>query len=156
VRPLLRKTPFKLDLQSAPDLVIDGYPGALSQALINLIDNCLTHAFPDRSSGCIEIIGRAGPGGQVEVIVRDDGVGIPQEVQPRIFEPFYTSRPNSGGSGLGLHIVRNIVTNILGGQINVASSPNKGAEFTLVLPTRAPNRSIASTEDKEAMQYAAA
>jgi two-component system, NtrC family, sensor kinase len=73
-------------------------------------------------------------------VCRDDGVGMAPEVLQRIFEPFYTTRFGQGGSGLGLHIARNIVVGLLGGAIDVRSAPGQGAEFRMVIPLVAPAR----------------
>jgi signal transduction histidine kinase len=68
----------------------------------------------------------------------DDGNGILPEHLPRIFDPFFTTRMGRGGTGLGLSICHNIVENILGGRVNVASTPGQGTVFTLTLPLVAP------------------
>jgi len=70
--------------------------------------------------------------------VRDHGKGIDTDNLRRIFDPFFTTRLGQGGSGLGLHIVHNIVTGLLGGQVEVDSQPGEGSVFTLRLPARAP------------------
>ncbi|WP_247871868.1 ATP-binding protein [Azospirillum sp. TSO35-2] len=123
------------------DLELDGYPGALSQILTNLIMNALIHALDPEMPGRITIAARlapddgAGPGaGLVELSVADDGNGIAAEVLPKIFDPFFTTRRGSGGSGLGLHIVYNLVTGRLHGTIAVDSTPAKGTRFTLRFP----------------------
>jgi signal transduction histidine kinase len=70
----------------------------------------------------------------VELVVADDGCGIAPETIGHIFEPFFTTRRGSGGSGLGLHIVFNIVTQRLGGTISVNSTVGAGTRFVLVFP----------------------
>ena len=70
--------------------------------------------------------------------MRDNGRGISEAHQARIFDPFFTTRLGQGGSGLGLHIVYNIVTRVLGGQITVISRAGEGAAFVLDLPLTAP------------------
>jgi signal transduction histidine kinase len=109
------------------------YPGPLSQVLTNLIGNALTHAFADRTGGTITIRAIAGDR-TVTVIHSDDGAGIPAANLPKIWEPFFTTRRGKGGSGLGLHIVHNIVTQSLGGRVEARSSEGQGASFTLELP----------------------
>jgi two-component system NtrC family sensor kinase len=78
----------------------------------------------------------------VELIVEDDGAGIPDEHQKRIFDPFFTTKLGAGGSGLGMHIVHNIVTGILGGEIRLWSQVNQGTRFILTLPLSAPRESV--------------
>ena len=68
--------------------------------------------------------------------IKDDGIGIDSNVADKIFEPFYTSKRGSGGSGLGLSIVYNIVSQKLGGEISVISKLGEGAEFVIVCPDK--------------------
>ena len=121
----------------SPSLQMDSYPGPLGQALSNLFDNCLVHAFPD-SAGTITVAARpAAEAGWILLSVADNGVGIAPDNLRRIFDPFFTTRLGAS-SGLGLHIVHNIVTGVLGGEIEVDSSPARGAAFTMRLPLVAP------------------
>ena len=81
---------------------------------------------------------RDGGNGELVIEVRDTGAGIPAANLPRIYDPFFTTRLGSGGSGLGLYITHNIVTGVLGGRIDVTSTEGEGARFTLRLPKVAP------------------
>ncbi|MDE1149503.1 MAG: PAS-domain containing protein [Azospirillaceae bacterium] len=130
------------------NLVLDTYPGALSQVLTNLIVNATLHAFAPGQSGRMTInatslppapagAGRA-PVEHVEIVFADDGCGIPAEALPRIFDPFFTTRRGAGSTGLGLNIVFNLVTRTLGGRIEVDSAPGRGTRFFLRLPKVAP------------------
>ena len=76
--------------------------------------------------------------GQVELTYTDDGKGIPAAVLGRVFDPFFTTRRGSGGSGLGLHIVYNLVTGTLKGQISVQSTPGAGTTFIVRFPQHTP------------------
>ena len=82
-----------------------------------------------------EISGRSD---HVEVAFVDNGQGMTDDVKRRAFDPFFTTARGRGGTGLGLHIVHNIVTNQLGGRIAIASEPGRGVRFRIVLPTNAP------------------
>jgi signal transduction histidine kinase len=75
---------------------------------------------------------------QVGVEFIDDGVGIPEADLKRVFDPFFTTRLGRGGSGLGLHIVYNLVTRVLGGRVEVSSRPGAGTRFEFALPVKAP------------------
>ena len=75
----------------------------------------------------------------VELIYSDDGKGIPSELHDKVFEPFFTTRRGAGGSGLGLHIVFNIVNQILKGMVKLSSVAGEGAVFTLRFPRILPN-----------------
>ncbi len=141
VRPSFNRTPFRIetDLQ---DVTMDSYPGPLGQVLTNLLLNALNHAFAGRDAGCVAISTRVLDDGQVCLVCRDDGVGMSPEVLQRIFEPFFTTRFGQGGSGLGLHIARNIVVGLLGGAIEVSSAPGQGTVFRVTIPPVAPARPV--------------
>jgi PAS domain S-box-containing protein len=136
LRPKLKRTAHVVEVDCPDDLVVDSYPGAIAQVLTNLVTNSLLHAFEDNQPGHIRIAVRR-EAERVELAYSDDGRGIPAENLPSIFDPFFTTRRGTGGTGLGLHIVYNLVTQRLGGSIQVASEPGKGTRFTLLLPTRA-------------------
>ena len=125
--------------QDVPDgLAMDSYPGPLGQVLGNLVENCLRHAFDGRSGGSITVAARASDDGQgITVSVADTGVGISADDLTHIYDPFFTTKLGSGGSGLGLHVAHNIVTGVLGGHIDATSSP-QGTTFTVQLPAVAP------------------
>ena len=136
--PSLKKTPYRVVNQVQLHEELDSYPGPLGQVLVNLINNALLHAFHGREQGCIELRGQTLPGDWLELQVCDDGIGIADEHLPRIFDPFFTTRLGQGGSGLGLHIVHNLVSGVLGGKLSVRSQLGQGTCFTLRLPRVAP------------------
>jgi signal transduction histidine kinase len=133
LRPKLKKTPHRVEVECDEDLVIESYPGALSQILTNFIVNSLTHAFGESQAGLIRIA-VARNDGMLSLTYSDDGCGIAPEVQDRIFEPFYTTARAKGSTGLGLHIVFNIVTGTLGGTITCCSAPGQGTTFQVRMP----------------------
>jgi PAS domain S-box-containing protein len=135
--PKLKKTTHRVEVDCPGDLILDSYPGAFAQILTNFITNSLIHGFEGRESGHIRITVR--PEQQwVTLLYSDDGCGIPREHLSRVFDPFFTTKRGSGGSGLGLHIVYNLVTQLLGGTIEVSSEPGRGAEFSLRFPLQKP------------------
>jgi signal transduction histidine kinase len=107
--------------------------------------NALTHAFPDKRKGTMRLSARKLGTAQVEIEFADDGVGMNEEVQRRAFEPFFTTRRNRGGTGLGLHIVYNLVTRRLGGTLRLESQPGHGTVFRIRLPITAPKDEYADT-----------
>jgi PAS domain S-box-containing protein len=138
MHPSLKRSKVQIEAAIPGDIVLDSYPGPLGQILTNLINNCLVHAFPGGRAGVIRLsAGRQAPR-SVVIAVADDGIGIPAAVRGRIFDPFFTSKLGQGGSGLGLHIVHNITTDILGGEITVASAEGAGTTFTVTIPLVAP------------------
>ncbi len=145
LRPRVRGTGHRLVLDCPPGLTLDTHPGALFRVVANLALNALVHAFPDGRDGTITVSVRPlaedaqdTRGGWVEVRVRDDGVGVAETVRARLFDPFVTTRAETGGSGLGLPLVRDLVTGPLGGSVTVDSADGEGTTVTLRLPRVAP------------------
>jgi len=132
--PALRKAGVRLHCQIPGEIQLDSYPGPLSQGIMILISNTLVHAFSDAEPGNIDIAARQTDAQNVIITFRDDGAGIAPKDMNRVFEPFYTTKFGKGGSGLGLHILYNIVTEVLGGRVIVESSVNEGTTFTLTIP----------------------
>lgn len=143
--PCIRKSGHQVIKEISENVIMDSYPGALSQILTNLVNNAFIHAFTDKEHGIVRI--EAGPLGDddVTLVVSDDGCGIAPEHIGRIFNPFFTTRLGGGGSGLGLHIAYNQVTGMLGGQIRAESEPGQGARFVLTMPRIAPQRDDINT-----------
>jgi len=141
----LRLSTHRLETDLAPDVSMDSYPGALGQIVVNLIENSLLHAFPDRQGGLMQLSSRRLPDGRVELRYIDNGVGIPPADLPRIFDPFFTTKLGSGGSGLGLSIALNLVQDLLGGELEVDSPAGAGTSFCLRLPLVAPQRNQLTT-----------
>ena len=136
--PSIRKSGHRVVAQVPPGVHMDSYPGPLGQVLTNLINNALVHAFAERKDGVVNITATVLGGGRMEMQVRDNGCGIPPENQGRVFDPFFTTRLGQGGSGLGLNIVYNIITDVLGGTVRVQSVVGEGTCFVLLLPLSAP------------------
>jgi len=134
LHPTLRKTRIEVELTCPAALELDSYPGAFSQVLTNLVINAVTHAFDEGAEGRISITVESLSDDTVRLVFADNGKGIASDHLSRIFDPFFTTRRSAGGSGLGLHIVYNIVTGTLGGGIDVASVPGRGTVFTLIIP----------------------
>ncbi|MDN3921994.1 sensor histidine kinase [Roseateles violae] len=141
VEPSFKRTPFVIETDLNEKLPMNSYPGSLGQVLTNLLMNALVHAFEGRDSGRVVVRCSSLGAGQVEMSVSDNGRGMEEAVRRRIFDPFFTTKLGTGGSGLGMHIVHNIVTNVLGGQIEVRSSPGQGTQMLVQLPCVAPVRS---------------
>lgn len=136
--PALKKMPWKIESDVPLGIWLESYPGPLGQVLTNLINNAVLHAFDGLPVGMIRIGARLLDESSVQLTLADDGNGILPEHLPRIFDPFFTTRMGRGGTGLGLSICHNIVENILGGRVSVASTPGQGTVFTLTLPLVAP------------------
>ncbi|HRK39135.1 MAG TPA: PAS domain S-box protein [Burkholderiaceae bacterium] len=139
ISPTTRRADCTIHTDMAPDLLLDSFPGPLIQVLTNLIDNAVKHGFTPGQSGTVTIVGRPADNGRVSLTVTDNGRGIAPEHVKHVFDPFFTTRLGQGGSGLGLHIVHNIVTSMLGGQIDIHTEVGVGTVFTLTLPVTAPD-----------------
>ena len=132
--PTIKKAPVSVN-QSIPDgIVLESFPGPLEQVLINLINNAVIHGLAGRDSGEISISASLLDPGRVRLVVEDNGKGIPEDQLKNVFTPFYTTKGDDGGSGLGLSIVQSIVTGLLGGEIELASKVGAGTRFFLTIP----------------------
>jgi signal transduction histidine kinase len=138
LRPVLKKSRVNLSVEVPAGLVIDSYPGSYGQVLTNLFLNAVTHAFPIGRDGTIVIRAKSVGANDVEISVADDGIGMAPEVLRQAFDPFFTTRRSDGGTGLGLHIVYNLVTQQLGGKLSLDSTPGRGTTFRITLPRLAP------------------
>jgi signal transduction histidine kinase len=131
-----KNTPVRIEIDCQHDVRVFGVTGALEQVLTNLLQNSRIHAFADASlPGLIRIRAEA-RNDAVHIEFSDDGAGMDAATLAHAFEPFYTTRRGSGGSGLGLYLVYNLVTRGLGGSIVCASQPGQGARFNIEFPQR--------------------
>jgi PAS domain S-box-containing protein len=138
LRPGLRKHNLTLTVDCQPNLTMNSYPGPYGQVLTNLFLNAVAHAFPDGKAGAVDIQVRESGKDNVEIIFSDNGCGMSLDVRRRAFDPFFTTRRDQGGTGLGLHIVYSIVTNRLGGRLDLDSEPGGGTRIQIILPRVAP------------------
>ncbi len=135
----LRHRDITIKLQCQPDLSMDSYPGPFGQVLTNLAFNSMTHAFPAGTTGIIDIKVSAAGSGHIELVFADDGCGMSPEIKRQAFDPFFTTQRHQGATGLGLHIVYNIVVERLGGRLKLESGPGMGTIIQLLLPRIAPS-----------------
>lgn len=133
LRPRYKKTSHRINVACAPDIEITSYPGAFSQILNNMIMNSLIHGFKEMENGEIEI-GVTCSTDHIIFEYRDNGRGMDESQREKIFDPFFTTMRGKGGTGLGMSIVFNLVTQTLKGQVDLTSEPGKGVVFTMTLP----------------------
>lgn len=131
--PHFKNTYHQIDLVGDDTITLNSYPGAIAQIVTNLVTNSLTHAYGDGDHGHItlEVCAKEH---YILLRYKDDGGGISEQNLSKIFEPFFTTARNRGGTGLGLHIIYNLVTQNLQGQISVSSQPDQGTQFDIKLP----------------------
>ncbi|MBF0627170.1 MAG: PAS domain-containing protein [Magnetococcales bacterium] len=135
LRPKLKTTRHQVSIVCPEGIVLYSYPGALSQIVANFILNSLLHAFAPDQEGRIELVaGLTRNGATVFLEYRDHGQGMEAETLKQIYEPFFTTKRNQGGSGLGMHIVYNLVTQRLNGTIEASSAPGEGTMFRIQFP----------------------
>ncbi|KQX66961.1 MULTISPECIES: sensor histidine kinase [unclassified Paenibacillus] len=133
LKPTLKKTRLRVDVYCDNELILYTYPGALSQIITNLVMNSLNHAYAIEEEGSLTI--------RVEehqdyiiLAYTDDGKGMTKEVLDQIFDPFFTTSRGKGGTGLGMNIVYNLVTQSLNGTIEGSSTLGQGSLFTITIP----------------------
>lgn len=135
--PSLKRHSHQVILQVPDDIVVDGFPGAMGQVLINLINNAYLHAFDGRTGGNVRLHAEERDG-WVHLNISDDGIGMSKELISQLFQPFFSTKIGSGGTGLGMTIVENLVKKTLGGSISVESTVGVGTTFYVHLPKVAP------------------
>ncbi len=133
LRPKIKKTKHQINIVCEQDIEIDSYPGAFSQVVTNLVMNSLIHAYEEEDEGNI-LFELSQKNDTIFLRYSDDGKGIDKDAIKKIFDPFFTTKRGSGGSGLGLHIIFNIVTQKLGGTIKCESEIGVGTVFYISFP----------------------
>jgi signal transduction histidine kinase len=134
LQPRLKKLKHNINLDCDPTLSVETKAGPINQILINLIMNSVIHGFEGIEQGQIDICAELVTTNKLKLVYRDNGKGIPQDIRKRIFDPFVTTKRGQGGSGLGMHLVYNLVTQALNGSISITSEEGEGVEFVIVFP----------------------
>lgn len=134
LRPEWKRHGVEVVVGGDPGVVLHAAPGFVFQLVSNLVVNAIRHAFPDGRAGNVRF--EVEPEGEREARIRydDDGAGASAEVVSRMWEPFFTTRRGTGGSGLGLNIVWNLVVGDLGGSVDVVSAPGEGMHIVFRIP----------------------
>jgi signal transduction histidine kinase len=131
--PHLKQTQHCIIVSGDDKIEINSFPGTLSQIVTNLVINSIIHAYQDGDTGELRFDIRDELG-QLIIEYKDNGCGMPAELMGKIFEPFFTTRRAEGGTGLGLHIIYNLVTQKLKGTIECNSTQGFGTTFTISIP----------------------
>lgn len=133
MRPILKKLPHHITVNCPEYIAFTTVPGALSQVITNLINNSILHGLENTNQGTITI--DLSKSAQAIVITyEDNGKGLTQEELTMLFEPFYTTKRGSGGSGLGAHLIYNLITSTLQGNVKTTSEVNQGLRYEISLP----------------------
>ena len=133
LQPMLRQRRHEVVIDCARPITFETFPGAIYQIISNLVMNSVMHGFADRENGHIRIAMNSDER-DVVLTYEDDGCGMNEEARRRVFEPFFTTRRGRGGSGLGMHIVWNLATKVLGGSISCDTTRDHGTSFVLRIP----------------------
>lgn len=133
LKPNLKKVKHLVVIECDASINIKSMPGPITQILINLVMNSLIHAFNGIEQGTITINVSLSQG-NCQLRYMDNGNGVSEEIKHRIFDPFVTTRRGEGGSGLGMHLVYNLVTQALNGSISVISEKDQGIIFNIIFP----------------------
>lgn len=133
IQPRLNQHPQKVLIHCDENLQVRSKAGPINQIIINLVMNSLLHGFKDRDEGEINITIWL-QGDRCHIRYQDDGNGIEEKIKQKIFDPFVTTIRGKGGSGLGMHLVYNLVTQALHGHIEVKSELGNGAQFDIEFP----------------------
>lgn len=131
--PKLKQTSCEIVIDCPEDLQIDSYPGELAQIITNFVVNSLMHAFNPGDKGIMTIMIERNAD-SLSLRFSDNGKGIPQENLDKIFNPFFTTNRAGGGTGLGLHILYNLITQTFKGTISCESVVGQGTTFSITIP----------------------
>jgi signal transduction histidine kinase len=150
LNPEFKHTQLNIVSQCTGLMRLESYPGALGQVVTNLLLNAKRHAFINDAPGTITIKAHSDDE-FIEIEVIDNGAGISKEHLAKVFDPFFTTKRNAGGTGLGLNIVYNLVTQTLGGTIRLLSELGQGTQFVIRIPKQVgnANTSTESLQNKE-------
>jgi signal transduction histidine kinase len=137
--PSYKHSPVQISTAIPADIQLDSYPGPLEQIISNLVNNAVLHGLSAERMLHIQITAERLPdAAAVRLCVSDDGQGMSPEVAAQAFQPFFTTRLGTGGTGLGLHLVHTLIQEPLGGSLELDSQPGNGTRFSIHLPLVAP------------------
>lgn len=139
MQPSLKKYRHVIEVECDDEAWVITKPGPINQIIINMIMNAVVHAFKSMEQGKINIRASVN-NGTCYLQIKDNGCGIEEKIKQKVFDPFVTTNRGDGGSGLGLHLVYNLVTQALNGKIVVHSEVNKGAQFNIEFPSELEER----------------
>ena len=134
MRPKYKRTKHKVQVDIPGGIVMYSYPGDLMQVITNLMMNSLLHAFEGIDSGVISISARKSGPDSVVINFDDNGQGVDPDQIKLLFDPFYTTKQGQGGTGLGLHIIYNLVTQKLKGLISCSGEKGHGLHYMISVP----------------------
>lgn len=138
LRPKLKNTKHNVVIEVPQQIEVYNYPGAFSQIMTNLIMNSLIHGFEGVKEGTITVTAKE-EGSSLVLLYSDNGKGIPEAIQHKVFDRYFTTKRGKGGSGLGLCIIKDIVEKQMKGTLSLKSSEGAGTQFTITIPKKVSN-----------------
>jgi len=133
LQPKLKGRSVQVEIDCPDDLNMDSFPGAVSQIVTNLVMNSLVHGFDGGGAGTIRLHVEL-DNAMVRFGYSDTGLGMDAAALGQLFDPFFTTKRGQGGSGLGAHILYNLVTGPLGGTVKAESTPGQGLHYRMRFP----------------------
>lgn len=130
LKPSYKDSPYEIKVDCGKDIELNSFPGAFSQIINNMVMNSLLHGFGEMETGIMQIR-VCQEKDSIVFIYEDNGKGMTKEQAEKVFHPFFTTKRGRGGTGLGMSIVFNLVTQTLKGHIVCSSSPGNGVRFTI-------------------------
>ncbi|WP_043960465.1 sensor histidine kinase [Alteromonas mediterranea] len=135
LKPSFKHTEYEINVSCPDNLVVKCAPGAIAQIVTNMVVNSLTHGFEGKTTGTINLVVKDA-GDNVVIDYTDNGNGLNEEALEKLFDAFFTTKRGQGGSGLGTHIMYNLVTQSLNGHIEAQSAPEQGLHYTIRFPKK--------------------
>ncbi|AJQ97326.1 sensor histidine kinase [Gynuella sunshinyii] len=137
LQPQMKRSHVTIKLDLDESLTVTTYPGAIAQLLTNLIMNAYIHAYNQGQTAGNIVVSCHQVNNLIQLQVRDFGTGMDATTKAKVYEPFFTTRRSQGGTGLGMNIAYNLVTQKLHGKIDVKTEPGKGTAFLITFPSQA-------------------
>jgi len=131
----LKRTPFSIEFNCSKDLEILTDPSIIYQTMTNLINNSLLHGFNEKKEGLITI-NIEEKDNCIIIVYTDDGNGISKENLSQLYKPFFTTKADQGGTGLGLNIIKDLIEEKLNGTIECSSKLGHGTKFIISFPVK--------------------
>lgn len=135
LKPSFKHTEHTIEVNCPDNLIVSCAPGAIAQIVTNMVVNSLTHGFENQNAGAITL-NVSKENKDVVIHYTDNGRGLSESELDKLFDAFYTTKRGEGGSGLGTHIMYNLVTQTLSGQIEAQSAFGEGLQYTIRFPAR--------------------
>jgi len=144
LRPKLKQTEINIELDVEENLSIRSYPGTYYHIVSNMVMNCVNHAFPEKKGDILISVHAVPEENCLKLVFKDNGIGMDEATRSKIFDPFYTTKRGSGGTGLGMYMTFNMITQKLGGKVDIVTALNEGVTFIITVPNTPPEEATSN------------